>query len=117
LVNEVSIQKVVAIRRSSDLNLDGRSDVIFQDQASGWAQAWFLGGGSGITIVDASNLTLQNTWRIVALNRDGRSDVVWQDPVSGAAQVWYLGQGAVGLGLKGAAGLSAPSQWRIAGNS
>jgi hypothetical protein len=40
--------------------------MIFQYQTTGWAQIWLLGGEKGVAILNAANLTLQNTWRIVA---------------------------------------------------
>jgi hypothetical protein len=97
------------ISRNTDIDLDGRSDIIFQDRTSGWTQVWFLGGANGITLLGAANLTVQNSWRAAAVadfDQDGRSDVLWQDPVTGATQIWYLGQGGSGTGLKAAVTLS-----------
>jgi hypothetical protein len=99
----------------SDINLDARTDLIWQDPASGWVQAWFLGGPQGSTLLGAANLTVSNTWRIVGVgdfNSDGRTDAVWQDPTTGAAQVWFL-EGTQGNVVKGAAVLSTGNLWRI----
>jgi uncharacterized repeat protein (TIGR03803 family) len=100
-----------------DFNGDGSPDVVWQDPVSGAAQVWYLGGVFGNTIVSAANIANQNPWKIVAVadfNRDGHPDLVWQDPKSGAAQIWYLG-GPQGTQLLGAANLSGPNSWRIAG--
>ncbi len=79
----------------ADFNQDGAPDVIFQDQTSGWAQVWYLGGPKGITITNAANLTLQNKWRIVGVadfNQDGKPDILWQDTAGvGTVQLWSMG--------------------------
>jgi hypothetical protein len=101
---------------ATDFNNDGRTDVIWQDQNSGFAQVWFLGGAQGVTVIDSANLTQRNPWRIAATadyNGDGRSDLVWQDPVSGASQVWF--GGLKGTQILDAVALGGPNTWRIAG--
>ena len=73
----------------------GRVDIIWQDQASGFAQIWFLTGTQGNAVLDAVNLVQKNPWRIAAaadLLQDGRVDVIWQDPVTGASQAWFHGR-------------------------
>jgi hypothetical protein len=100
----------------ADFNKDGVPDCIWQDQESGWAQIWFMGGAQGTTLTGAVNLTTRNTWRIGGtgdFNADGVPDVVWQDPATGATQIWYLG-GAQGNELQSAANLAGASDWRIA---
>jgi alpha-tubulin suppressor-like RCC1 family protein len=100
---------------TSDFDLSGHADVLWQDPVTGLAQIWFLGGGEGTSVLGAANLTSSNTGRIVGVgdfNRDGHPDVVWQDPVTGAAQVWFLG-GTQGNELTGASVLSEGNPWRI----
>jgi hypothetical protein len=100
----------------ADFNRDGIPDMIWQDQVSGWAQIWFMGGPQGTTITGAVNLTARNTWRIAGtgdFNGDGVPDVVWQDPVSGAVQIWYLG-GPQGNTVQNAVNLVASNAWKIA---
>src|SRR5262249_45625572 len=94
---------------------DNKTDVIWQDQGSGFAQVWLLGGAQGVSVVGPANLTASNVWRIVGVgdfNRDGQPDVVWQDPVTGAAQVWFLG-GPNGNVVTSAATISGGTSWRI----
>jgi hypothetical protein len=105
------------IAAAGDFNNDGRTDIAWQDQGSGFVQLWFLGGTQGTTLVNAVNLVQTNSWRIVAAgdyNQDGRVDFVWQDPASGTSQVWFMG-GAQGTQLLSAVGLGGPNTWRIAG--
>ena len=99
-----------------DFNGGPGPDVIWQDQTSGLAQIWYLGGPQGVTLTGAANLTLKNPWRIVAVadfNGDGTPDVVWQDPVSGTVQVWYMG-GPGGNEIMGALNITGPNPWRVA---
>jgi len=107
----------IAATNQSDFNHGLYPDIVWQDPQTGAAQIWYLGGVFGNTIVSAANIANQNPWKIVAVadfNRDGHPDLVWQDPKSGAAQIWYLG-GPQGTQLLGAANLSGPNSWRIAG--
>ena len=105
------------IERDKDFDGDGRTDLLWQDPISGYAQIWFLGGsGQNLTIKGAANLTSRNVWRISGaadFNGDGRPDVVWQDPATGAVQIWFLG-GAQGNVVTGAMNLAAGNSWRIA---
>jgi hypothetical protein len=99
-----------------DFNGGPGPDVIWQDQTSGLAQIWYLGGPQGVTLTGAADLTLTNPWRIVAVadfDGDGTPDVVWQDPVSGEVQVWYLG-GSGGNVIMGAINVASPNPWRVA---
>jgi hypothetical protein len=100
----------------ADFNGDGIPDCIWQDQSSGWAQIWFMGGAQGTTVTGAVNLTTRNTWRIAGtgdFNGDGVPDVVWQDPVTGATQIWYLG-GAQGNVVQNAVNLANSNSWKLA---
>jgi hypothetical protein len=104
------------IRSVADFNSDGTPDIIWQDEASGWAQIWFMSGPQGSVIKGAVNLTTRNTWRIVGaadFNRDGTRDVVWQDPVTGAVQIWYMG-GPQRNAITGAVNLVLSSKLRVA---
>jgi hypothetical protein len=104
------------IRSVADFNLDGRPDIVWQDQSVGWAQIWFMGGTQGNVVTGAVNLTLSNPWRIVGssdFNSDGRTDLIWQDQTTGATQIWYLG-GAQGNAIVGAVGVVSSSTSRIA---
>ena len=99
---------------ADDFNGDGYPDIVWQDPVSGSSQVWFLNGIEAIAPIGAADISLANTWHIVAVadfNGDGYPDVVWQDPSSGDAQVWFLG--SPGTTLLGAATITASNPWRI----
>ena len=98
-----------------DFNGDGHADLLWQDQTSGLAQIWYMGGPQGNTFLSAVNLTLSNPWRMVGtadFNGDGHPDILWQDPVSGMTQVWYMG-GSQGNEFLSAASLAGPNAWQV----
>jgi hypothetical protein len=98
-----------------DFTPDGRADILWQSPTNGFTQAWFLGGANGVSVLGASNLTDQNTWRIAVtgdFNLDGRTDVLWQGP-AGESQLWLLGW-TPSTRLINASTFSGPNQWRIA---
>src|SRR5262249_9758140 len=67
------------IKSVADFNGDGNPDCLWQDEQTGLAQIWFLGGAQGTTVTGAANLTASNSWRIVAtgdFNQGGHPDVV-----------------------------------------
>jgi hypothetical protein len=104
------------IRAVADFNGDGIPDCIWQDQVSGFAQIWFMGGVQGTVVIGSVNLTSTNTWRIVGaadFNKDGNIDVLWQDPATGATQIWYLG-GAQHNAVTSAVNLTGSNAWQVA---
>jgi hypothetical protein len=99
---------------ADDFNADGHPDIVWQDPVFGATQVWFLNGMQAIAPIGAADISLANSWHIVAVadfNGDGYPDVVWQDPATGDAQVWFLGP--PGTAFLGAATITLSNPWRI----
>jgi hypothetical protein len=50
---------------AADYNRDGKTDIIYQNPATGESMAWFLGGASGVSIVGTAQVSAANVWQIV----------------------------------------------------
>ena len=81
------------VKGMADLNGNGRSDIVFQND-SGAAVVWEMGGAGGTTVaaMNLVNLVIDwgPTWHIVGLrdmNNDARADILLQND-NGAAAVW-----------------------------
>jgi hypothetical protein len=110
--------KIVAAR---DFNGDGRPDLVWQNDESRQALAWFMGGPAGDRYDGWAWLAATSAavgWRIVGaadLNFDGYNDIVWQHDDSRQVLVWYIG--GLGTTVMGWAWLSANAVpgWRVVG--
>jgi hypothetical protein len=81
------------IAGSGDLNVDGKADIIWQNDATGGVGAWLMDGNQ---VVGQSNLSIDKVadigWKIRGVgdtNGDGYADILWQHS-SGWLAVWYL---------------------------
>jgi FG-GAP-like repeat len=95
-----------------DINRDGRSDLVWQNDATGMLYVWYMNGltsasGGGTTPVGTSL-----SWKLKAvadLNQDGHADFVWQHAVTGQLYVWRMN----GVALA-SEGFLAPTQVNVA---
>ena len=85
------IQKPVA---AADLDMNGTTDIVWQDTATGKPSFWAM---TGTSLRDARPVTFSGTtqpsWRIAAIadfNQDGSPDFVWQDHATGNIFVWLM---------------------------
>jgi len=68
------------VRGIGDFDGDGNSDILWQDETTGWTLIWFMNGAevsSGGAIRPVSS-----NWKVDIvgdLNGDGRADIVWRD--------------------------------------
>ena len=106
-----------------DFNGDGKTDLVWQNDATRQVVVWFLGGVSGETYLGSASLTSSNVpdWTVVGigdLDGNGKMDLAWQHDTTRQAVVWYMGgaQGTTTLSWDWLA-TSGVSGWRLAGTS
>jgi hypothetical protein len=109
-----------AVRVKGDLNGDGKSDILFEDNG-GFVAAWLM---NGTTLQSAAFLTPSNVgdaaWRISAsgdFNRDGKEDVLYQH-TDGTLAVWFM-DGNLGMTAASLLNPANPGDrnWRVAGTA
>lgn len=74
-----------------DFNLDGQSDLIWQNNVNGQRGVWFMNGTSygGERFLPTVSLD----WEIAGtgdFNADGQADLIWQNTVTGQRGVWFM---------------------------
>jgi hypothetical protein len=87
---------VVAI---TDLNGDGKPDLIWQNASTGGQVfAWYMGGPLGNNFLGATYLAPTGMgspgWSVVGMadcNNDGKPDLIWQNASTRQVFVWYMG--------------------------
>ena len=87
-----------SIVASSDFSVDGSSDILWHNSASGEVQLWFLNGHrirSRATVVgeDGKAVHIGPPWKIVKsgdFDLDGCSDILWHNGATGEIQLWFM---------------------------
>jgi hypothetical protein len=93
---------------AGDFNADGRSDLIWRNEATGQSSIWLMNGATfsaGATVMNNA------AWRPVLLadfNGDRRTDIVWRNDTTGQSSVWLMN----GTALTSGATLVTDPAWR-----
>jgi hypothetical protein len=104
-----------------DFNLDGFTDLLWQNDSSGQAIVWYLDSSLGNTFLSTATVAAPGAmpgWTLIGaadFNGDGSPDLVWQNNTTRQVYVWYMG-GAAGNNFLGATflALTGLSGWHIA---
>ncbi len=85
---------------TEDFDSDGKTDILFQNVATGALEAWVMGGATGtdqqsvLPITGAPVLPGTITdWTLAAcgdVDRDGKTDVLWRNNATQKLRVWLL---------------------------
>jgi hypothetical protein len=87
------------IAGAGDMNLDGKADVIWQNDATGALAGWAMDGhtviwsGYLMTMASATAGVSNTSWKIRGVgdtNGDGWADIIWQNTSTGDLGVWFL---------------------------
>lgn len=123
-----NIWKIVG---TPDLNHNGRSDILFQNQQNGQIVYWILGGAQGTTMTTTGLLDGvggwpdPNVWKVVGtsdFNHDGFMDLLFQNQQGGQLSYWLLG-GAGGttvtstglVDMRDGSSFPSPIIWQVVG--
>jgi hypothetical protein len=106
------------VRGLADLDGDGKTDILWQDQVSGDLYVWFLDGTVARRGAFLTPSRADPRWQIRGvsdLSGDGRPDILWHHPVTGDLYVWTL-EGTVTVGGRYLTpSRMADTRWQIRG--
>jgi hypothetical protein len=97
----------------SDLNGDGKTDLVWRNNSSGLVAVWLMNGLNIAASGFPAGVPL--VWQIEGVgdvNGDGRADVIWRHSLSGTVAIWLMnGVAITSVGFPG----SASTEFTIAG--
>lgn len=102
---------------TGDVNSDGLTDLLLQDDASGALMAWLMNGTTVGGVMSLSPAAVNPVWKVRAVadyNGDRRPDLLFQNPSTGALYLWFMN----GLTLGSSGYLSSPAVnpiWQVVG--
>ena len=107
------------VRGIADLNGDGRSDVLFHNQATGDLYAWFM---DGVTRTSGAYLTPAAVnpavWQVQGLadfDGDGKPDILWRHQATGQLYVWLMDGTRQSSGVFLTPSALPNASWQVAG--
>jgi hypothetical protein len=107
----------VRIVGTGDVNSDGLTDILLQDEPSGLLIAWIMNGTTVAGAVNLSPAAVNPAWKVRAVadyNGDRRPDLLFQNPSTGGLYLWFLD----GVTLSSSGYLSSPAVnpiWQVVG--
>lgn len=104
---------------TADLDYDGNTDLIWQNNRIGDAVIWYMEGAYWTGYWDYLALDVPIEWKIVGVVDflgDGASDLVWQNNRTGDVVIWYM-DGASWTGYWDYLAQGIITDWKIAGTT
>ena len=83
--------------RASDLDGDGKADLLWRQAASGQDAVWLMDGANAASMALTTPVA-DLAWRIVGLgdlDNDGKTDLVWRNTTSGQTVAWLMNGASV----------------------
>ena len=102
----------------SDIDGDGRTDIVWRDAAADRTAVWFMNGAALLSSGEITAPALGAGWRLAAVadvTRDGHADVVWQHDTSGQLTLWVLRRLSLVFSVPITPSVSADPDWVLAG--
>jgi hypothetical protein len=100
-----------------DFNGNGKSDILWRNNANGWVSVWLMNGQAVKSVGLVGNHPVPTTWHIAGtgdFDGDGKADLVWRNNANGWVSVWLMnGKAVKSVGLVGDHPVS--TKWHIAG--
>jgi FG-GAP-like repeat len=96
--NVILIGSPWSIAAATDMNADGKGDLVWYNSTTGYTQIWLMNGRqitSRQTVIDESRnqIPIGPPWRIAGasdINTDGTSDLVWHNTQDNETQIWFM---------------------------
>jgi YVTN family beta-propeller protein len=116
VANGVTNPPPPSVIRPSDVNGDGRSDIVMRNTTTGVVSVWQM---NGLTVQSVNTIgTVADTaWELLGegdFDGDGKADLLWRNTVTGDVNVWFLNGATVKPNSGKISNLSA-TQWKFSG--
>ena len=104
---------------AGDFNADGKTDLVWRNQATGKLSIWLM---DGTRLMDGVWMTpdqvVDTNWQIKSVgdvNGDGRPDLIWQHAGSGSLAAWFMNGTVMTAGRSLTPAAVMDLNWKIAG--